>query len=338
MSVVGEFLSWWGAQLRGLLPSRRAGLGDGLVAEVEPGLPDMRWAQRRRGREQALDTSDPGRVQRLLAGRAGQRVLLRVPADAVLERTLTLPLAAEPELPRVVAYEVDRLTPFSKAEVAWAHEVEARDRAAGRLRVRVALLPRVGLEPAMERLREWGATPAAVLAPGAGGKLWSISLQGSDAAGGAGRRRALAALAGTCAVLAAVSAGLPFALQERALRREESRIERLRPVVAQADILRRRVSERASGGNALAAEAARVGQVLNALATLTTLLPDDTYLTAFAMRQRVLTLAGRSASAARLIPLLAADPAIRNAAFAAPVTRVTGAAGDVFSIRAEFGS
>ena len=48
-----------------------------------------------------------------------------------------------------------------------------------------------------------------------------------------------------------------------------------------------------------------------------------------------MTLSGRSASAPRLITALSADPAIRNTAFAAPVTRIEGATADVFSIKAE---
>ena len=79
---------------------------------------------------------------------------------------------------------------------------------------------------------------------------------------------------------------------------------------------------------------------LRAIAALTEILPDDTWLTELTLRQRKLTMAGRSAGAARLIGLLSADPTIRDAAFAAPVTRAEGTRAesggvDAFSIRAE---
>ena len=48
-----------------------------------------------------------------------------------------------------------------------------------------------------------------------------------------------------------------------------------------------------------------------------------------------MTLTGRSASAPHLITALSDDPAVRNTAFAAPVTRIEGATTDVFSIKAE---
>ncbi len=188
----------------------------------------------------------------------------------------------------------------------------------------------------MARLRQLRLTPDSVLAPRAGGGTWQIGLQPAGLAPGRARRRALAGLAACCALLAATAAALPFITQDFALRREDARIGRLRPQVAEAETLRRRIADRAGGSDAVAAEAARVGQALNVIATLTALLPDDTTLTALSLRQRALTLTGRSGSAARLIPLLAADPAIRGAAFAAPVTRIAGTQGDIFSIRAEF--
>jgi general secretion pathway protein L len=70
---------------------------------------------------------------------------------------------------------------------------------------------------------------------------------------------------------------------------------------------------------------------------VTRILPDDTFLTDFALRERQMTISGRSASAPRLITLLSADPTLRNTSFAAPVTRIEGATADVFSIKTEIG-
>ena len=99
------------------------------------------------------------------------------------------------------------------------------------------------------------------------------------------------------------------------------------------DGLRRRIVANASGANLFAAEAARVGSPLRALAAVTAALPDDTFLTGFTMRERRLSLIGRSAAAARLIGAMSAEPDLRDAAFDAPVTRVADRT-DLFSIRA----
>ena len=53
-----------------------------------------------------------------------------------------------------------------------------------------------------------------------------------------------------------------------------------------------------------------------------------------AVRGRVLTLAGQSAAAARLIPALTAAPTLRDPAFSAPITRNEATQAELFSIRA----
>jgi general secretion pathway protein L len=68
------------------------------------------------------------------------------------------------------------------------------------------------------------------------------------------------------------------------------------------------------------------------------MLPDDTYLTLLTITQRKLSISGRSASAARLIGALAANPALRNPTFAAPVVRDETNGGEMFSIRVEVGT
>ena len=77
-----------------------------------------------------------------------------------------------------------------------------------------------------------------------------------------------------------------------------------------------------------------LAEPLAALAAITRSLPDDTYLTDFTLNGRNVTLNGQSASAAKLIGLLAADPSIDNPAFSAPVTRLEATHTDLFSIRA----
>ena len=83
----------------------------------------------------------------------------------------------------------------------------------------------------------------------------------------------------------------------------------------------------------------RSGKPLEILNTINASLPDDTYLTALAIRQRMVTFSGRSGSAAQLIPLLAAEPRLRRAGFSSPVTRGQGpdaVKGDSFTVSAEF--
>jgi general secretion pathway protein L len=143
-------------------------------------------------------------------------------------------------------------------------------------------------------------------------------------------------LALACAVLAVIALVLPPILQEIALYRTNAAAADLQPAVTQVEAIRRGVAAGDASRNVVSREIERTGNVLQILAAITRILPDDTYLTDFALRERHMTIGGRSASAPRLITALSADPAIRDTAFAAPVTRVPGTTGDAFTIKAEF--
>ena len=125
---------------------------------------------------------------------------------------------------------------------------------------------------------------------------------------------------------------MPVVRQELAIRAAERRVAAAKPGVALVDGLRRRLAANISGTDLFAAESARVGNPLRALAAVTAALPDDTFLNNFSLRERTISLTGRSAAATRLIGTLASDPDLRDPAFDAPVTRI-GDKSDIFSIR-----
>ena len=374
MGVVAEFVAWWIGQLGDIVPRRlrEADVPAGAVLAEPWHGPDgtpagVALLRRRRGRDVplgrfALDV--PGMEDARRAVPARHSLFLRLPPAALLERSLTLPLVTEPDLDRVLAYELDRISPFAADEVWWSYAVERRDRAAGRLHVRLALVPRAGLLPVLSAMRLGNLVPAALLAAsrqghptghptGLGGShAWRIGLDAAaERRGIAAHRRLSVALAAACVLLALLAAALPFWRQEAALAAAEARIAALRPQIAEVEALRRRIADRAAGTDVLTTEATRLGRPLETVAALTAILPDDTHLTALTLRGRTLAFTGRSAAAARLIPALSADPIIRNPAFAAPVTRTEAAAGerrpspvrwhrgapraDLFSIRAE---
>lgn len=353
-SMLGEFLTWYVQRMRELAPAwlRRAGpdLPDALVVMLpsgpQPGgaAPEAIFALRRRRQEVPLGhfTLDGPGLRALPAAlrRPPPRILLRLPPEALLERDLTLPLAAERDPGGVLRYELDRLTPFAAEEVFWAWRLEARDAGRGTLRLRISLVPKAGLLAPIGALRQAGLPPGGLEVPGPDGAPRAIGLGEAALAGSrreAWRRRGFAAAGIACGGLAVAAVMLPFALQSLALATAERHMEALRPRVAEAEALRKRIAEAKGGQDAFAVEHARVGDALRVIAALTEILPDDTWLTDLTLRQRKLTMAGRSAAAARLIGLLSADPTVRDAAFVAPVTRAENGRADLFSIRAELG-
>jgi general secretion pathway protein L len=341
--VLAEFFTWWRQQLLELVPEtlRRGSGADGnaLVAEqAGPGL--LSFTRRRRGVEARLAQvrlDEPGlpSLRATLSGRpGGEPVVLRLPPEAVLERGVTLPLAAERDMERVLGYEMERLTPFTADEVYWGASLESRDRARGRLAVHLALVPRAHVQELVELLTSCGGAPSLIETETAQGPR-AIRLAHEAEATRIARlspRTAAAVLAG----LAALVVLSPFLRQSLELAEAQGRLDAMQPKMQLVNELRRRIAGAGAGGDVVAAETRRLGDALAGLAAVTEILPDDSYLTEFTMRERKITLSGLSASAPKLISALSADDRIHNPAFTAPVTKQeTGGHNDVFAIRAE---
>jgi general secretion pathway protein L len=337
--MLTELTAWWLRQLRELLPlrwrPRDAGPRHALVIDydITAERPAATCLRRRRGREVPIAhlalAADDAEV--CASPRPGRRepVVLRLAATP-LQREVVLPLAAEAGAERFLQVEMDRLTPFPTQELFWSWQVTQRDPARGQLHLMLSLVPRAALAPLLAALERHGLVPELLEAVLPDATVRRIALQAAH------RRRLLPLLAAGGMVAAVVGVvALPFVLQDReaaALRRQ---IDALKPRTERVEALRRRAAVHEVDPTTLRAELRRVGDAMQVLASLTDLLPDDTFVTAITMRQRRLTLTGQSADAARLIALLSAGSLFQGPAFAAPVVRDPTGATDTFSLHAE---
>lgn len=340
--------TWWKEQMRDLVPTslriapqtwRRFLV---IVADKhDPKTATLtlftRHGETPLGRHSLADPAIRATIQRLPATRR-RTATLRVAPGLFLEREAILPTAAEHDLKRVIGYDMDRLTPFQASEVFWTCAITKRDTERNRLHVRVAIVPRVRLQATLDALQGAGIVPDRIEADGAAGQQTAISLIEPRSRRGWFGPRATTVAIGTCGILAAVAIGLPFVLQSITQASLDARIEAMKPQVVQAEALRKKLASSATMTDATASARAQAGAPLQFIAALTDVLPDDAFLTTISLRQRKLTISGRSAAAARLIGAMAANPMIHNPAFAAPVIRDETNGGEAFSIRADLGS
>ena len=280
-----------------------------------PGITTLRDAVRRMGRPRP--------------------VVLRTPMGDLLERRIALPLAAERSVGEVLLHDMDRLTPFRADELYWDWTIAGRDWPNRRLHVRLTLLPRTAIAALTARLGDAGVAPSIIETTASDGSARHLVVQHRSLGEDRATRRAVQAIAVACVILAMTLAALPFVRQSLAMTDVERQITALRPQVDEAEALRRRIAGRGSETDAVAAERARVGNAIAALAALTDILPDRTFLSQLSLTQRQIAMTGVSNEAARLIAALSNEPSIRNPSFAAPVIRSAVGGGDVFSIRAE---
>jgi len=347
--MLSDLFKWWKEQMRDLVPASlrpSAGRSWRRTLVIVPELPDLNAVEllmQGRGGETSLGrhalNSEGLRTALARLPRALRTTsVLRVSSDLLLEREIALPLAAEHDLKRVVSYEMDRLTPFRTDEVFWSCFASRRDPARNRLHVRVTVVPYVRVEAILTALLQSGLAPARIAAGGASDTQRIVPLTEDRPAHRWLGPRADAYALGGCGVLVAVAIALPFILQTVASARIDARMDAIRPQVTEAEKLRKKIANGATTADAIASARNQLGTPLQTIALLTELLPDDTYLTALNVRQKKLTISGRSAAAARLIGAMAANPLIHNPAFTAPVIRDETNGGEMFSIRAELGS
>jgi general secretion pathway protein L len=326
--MLASFISWWTARISELLPASwtnaAAGAADGIVIDVDQ-IQNVTATLRRKGRYENLTLGAAAR----LAGRSP--VLLHAPPESVLEKRHVVPAAPRRELDQMLRYELARITPFRTEDLFWRWDSRPKAGDKTRLDVTLTLVPKAAVAPALAVLANAGIRPR-FIETGPAERPRLVALEGETSRPTS--PLLVRGLAWTCAGLAVVALLLPVVLQEISLYATNSAIDDLQPTIRQVEALRRGITADGAGRQVLAKEMERTGDILQVLATVTRILPDDTYLTDFSLRERQMVLGGRSAAAARLITGLSADPTIRDATFAAPVTRIEGATSDVFSIRA----
>ncbi len=326
--MLASFFAWWLARITELLPTawtiNRARARDGVV--IDCGGADL-VASIRKGRQQ--DTISLGAAARLVPRNP---VMLRPPAGSALVKHHIVPTAPRRQLDQLLRHELGRITPFPADELFWRWDGHPRAGDPTRTDVLLTMVPKATLATALAGLDEAGLR-ADFIEVGPPEQL--RLLPAGDVSARSAGTIFIRGMAWACAGLAVIALLLPAVLQAIDLHATETAIDNLRPRIAQVDALRRGMTAGDAGRDILTREAQRTGDVLQTLATVTRILPDDTFLTDFSLRQRQMTLSGRSASAPRLITGLSADPAIQDTAFAAPVTRIEGAALDIFSIKAE---
>lgn len=327
--MLADFFSWWLARMTELLPgilqSDAARAKDGVVIDIDD-CNNIAASIRRGGRREEVSLGAAARF----AGR--KEVYLRPPNHAVLVKQHIVPMAPRRQMDQMLRYELLRITPFPIQDLFWRWDSHAKRGEGPRTEVTLTMVPRMAVASALDALEAVGLKVGFVEVGAADRPLL---LPVRDDVQNGGGNVLVRGLAWACAGLALVALLLPVGLQALAIHATNQAIAEVQPAITEIDALRRGIVAGDAGRDILDREAERTGDVMQILATVTRILPDDTFLVDFSLRDRQMTLSGRSASAPRLITGLSADTAIRNTAFAAPVTRMEGATADVFSIKAE---
>jgi general secretion pathway protein L len=339
---LSEFWAWWSAELVELLPRR---VQDAIALRHQKLFLDTdgktlrfrlgSWTDKRDALEIPLDA---GHEAGGVLPRDAQQTILLMPADKVLTRPLTLPLAAEENLREVLAFEMDQHTPFTAADVYYDHLVTGRDAARQELLVDLVYSPRKEVDAVLDALGDLGVEPDLVTARSRdGSNLRSINLRPQE------RRRDRRlnihrlnlALGVLCALLLVTAVSLPIVEKNRALAEVEAEIQAAATAAREGNEIRRNLENMAEASRFLIDK--RQGEVLTVeiIDEISRILPDHTWVARLNLSDTELQLQGQSTDSASLIALVEASPLFENAQFRSPVVQVPGTDADRFHLSAD---
>lgn len=336
MATLRTFLEWWLTGLGYLLPEaarrRLWQTPDILYIDVDRHLRSARHVDTQSGQERELHIDEIRSPLEFLRGRDCD-VIVRLPATQVLIKPVLLPLAAERNLREVLAFDMDRQTPFTEEKVFFDYRITGHDLDNDRLRVELILTRREYLEPLLDQLNATGIAPHRVTVENEGAEwnLLSGTRRPTPAPILSGRTRALA-----WATLAMFLAALyvPPLSQAWRLNKLNEEVSALKPQATQARALREEYQALIARPRFLAAALDSRVAVIDILNELTIRLPDNTWISQLTLRGERLELQGESEAAGAIIELLDQSGYFTEVQFSSATTKSTATNKDRFHVSA----
>jgi general secretion pathway protein L len=268
----------------------------------------------------------------------GHGIALRLPADAALRTTLSLPLAVQRNLAQVVSFELERRTPFKRADTYHAFRLLKRDPAAQRITVELTVAPRRIVDEALAVAKRLGIDATCVEAAGADrSETVSPNLLGKQA-----RRNALSAsgialvgLALLTLLLGAASIAVPLYRAHLAVDTLAVTVADLKRDADESQALQKQIEGQLGESGFLAGRKRSAPVISEILDGLTRLLPDETWLTELRVRGNEIEITGLSLSASSVIGLIDRSPDFANPSFRSPVMQDQRTSHEQFNIAAQ---
>ena len=343
-SMGAAMLDWWSSELAAMLPaSVRRAMGlerNVLLLRLSDERLEVLLRESNRDRQLASipwrdrDQADATTALRgLLSATHGEevRVVLTLDPALTLRRTLQVPRAAEAEITGVLAFEIERHTPFREHEIYFDHTIDRAASSDSTMAVDLVIVPRRLVDPLIHALSalDFGLDEMMVSATSDEADV-TVPVEGTVARqrhGGNGFKlwvalvMVLAVAAATTPLIRIKSLADDLAV---AVHRAKAEAETTLALQTETDHLTR-------GMNVIARAKAEASSPLAVLHVLTGLLPDGTWVEQFSVVGDEVILQGRTDSSSRLVGLLEASPLFESVKYLAPITRDAGAGVERFN-------
>jgi general secretion pathway protein L len=258
---------------------------------------------------------------------AKANVILRLTQQDAIQKELSLPAAAKENLYQVVAYELDRYTPFKADQVYFSVKPLEGVNEPGQIRVMLVLTTRECLEGLYDDVKAMGLSPIfadyedAPNEPEKDNKPYNLLPERLRQKTAKAPRLIYSALTAAVFILLTAVLVMPVWFEYQTVKVLEERIDAIEKEARKVKAWQVEIDEVIEESRKLIAEKSATPAVLVILNELSALIKDDTWLAYLQYSDGHLQLQGESPTASTLISLLEASELFANARFVSPVTQ-----------------
>jgi general secretion pathway protein L len=247
--------------------------------------------------------------------------VILAPAD-VLMREIDLPILPMSDLKRMVALDLDRLTPFRPDQVLFDTEVIARDEANARQQIMLGVMTRRAIAEVMERAQANDLDPAGIGVALPSGEPSNLDFLPAlrEAQGGTAARRRATYWWIAAGVLMAFNLFMLSYRDSSALDQLRQAVESQQAPVTVAMRLRDKVTKEAAHRTELL-KLQQQNAPLPVIAAITEALPNDAWVERLEWNGRTVHVRGFRKDSPNLLAKIEASPLLRNARSLTPDTR-----------------
>lgn len=343
---LGRFFRWWAGELAFLVPPKLQkvlGAAPEYLVLTRDGqelvIAHLLKEEQRPLGTFTLDEAGSRAREALLAETpelAEAKVLLRLTPGQALRKTVKLPLAAEENLSQVLAFEMDRLTPFKSDQVYFGARVASRSSATRQITVDLVLTPRGKLDALLDDLAAAGWRPAIVdLADDPKPGTYNLLPEKYRPAKSRWPDIANIGLATLIVVLLGMLAILPILSARSEADALEERVRKTGKTAKEVEALRQEAETLLHQTQFLQEKKRTEPVLVDMLEELSRVIPDNTWLNGLQYKDRRFVIQGQSPSASSLIEVVEASPYFKNTSFVSPVTKDTASGLERFQIASD---
>lgn len=258
------------------------------------------------------------------------RCLVHVDDALRLEKTVHLPLAAEENLRQVLAFEMERHTPFHADKVYFEYRPKTRDAKQRKLAVDLTVVQKPVVDEALAVVGDWGLQFSPE--PGLDAEhAFTFLPRNYRARTSRGLNRALIVLN---LVALAAAALIPIYQQERYIEALQQRADRARAAAMASVEIQDRI-DALEQRRALFEQAKSGPSAVELIEELARIIPDGTWLHRLDFKNDDVQFQGLSDAASSLIGVVESSPMFREARFGSPITRDARSGQERFHISAK---